>query len=61
MDIINKILDQKWLITVILMFLLGFMVITGKVTSEVFIPIITTLIGYYFGSSTKVNNNNKTE
>ena len=55
MEILNKIFNEKWIISILITLMIGFMVIKGTLTQEVFVPLATLMLGYWFGSS-KDNN-----
>lgn len=51
MEILNKILDPKWLIVVAVIFSLVWVTVKGSISNEAIVGIITTPISFYFGSS----------
>jgi hypothetical protein len=48
---LNKILQPKWLIGILIILYLGYMIVTNKINADMFIPIVSMVVGYYFGSS----------
>ncbi|APF21851.1 hypothetical protein [Clostridium butyricum] len=53
MEILNKILEPKWLIVAIMLVCMGYLTFAGKIGTEAFISIISVIVGYYFGASAK--------
>ena len=53
-----KLLNVKTVIAIILTGIFGYMAITGYITAEVFMPIFTMVIAFYFSDDNKNNNNN---
>ena len=49
----EKLLTIKSLVTLALTVLFGYMIVTGKVNSEQFLVIFTTVIAFYFGTQVK--------
>lgn len=47
-EIIQKLFSARWLVTVALAFTFCYMAIIGKVSSEVFVPILIIVLNYYF-------------
>ena len=47
--ILTKITSARWLIAIMVTIFFGYMIFTNKVDSNVFIPVFTMIIGYYFG------------
>lgn len=55
MELLNKILEPKWLIVVVMLICLMFLTSNGSIGTEAFISLISVIIGYYFGASQKDN------
>ena len=55
-DILNKILQPKWLIVAVMLACMTYLTFTGAIGTEAFISLISVIVGYYFGSSAKDNN-----
>ena len=53
-----KLLTVKTVIAIILTGIFGYMSIIGQITAEVFMPIFTMVIAFYFSDDNKNNNNN---
>ena len=47
----NRILHPKCLISTLIIVYLGYMIDTSKINADMFIPIVSMVVGYYFGSS----------
>jgi hypothetical protein len=58
---INKILQPKWIISILIIVYLGYMIVTSKINADMFIPIVSMVVGYYFGSSEKEIKGKKAE
>lgn len=43
-----KLIDLKSIITIVLIGLLCFLVVTGEITSQEFLPILTMILTFYF-------------
>lgn len=54
-DILNKILQPKWLIVAVMLVCMGYLTFVGQIGTEAFISLISVIVGYYFGSSAKDN------
>ena len=52
-----KLLNVKTVIAIILTGIFGYMSIIGQITAEVFMPIFTMVIAFYFSDDNKNNNN----
>ena len=55
--IILKITSARWLIAILLSLTLCYLALTGKVDSDIFVPIVTLAIGYYFNKDNNISNN----
>ena len=53
-----KLLNVKTVIAIILTGIFGYMAIIGQITAEVFMPIFSMIIAFYFSDDNKNNNNN---
>ena len=53
MNILNKILETKWLIVAVMLICMGYLTFVGKIGTEAFISLISVIVGYYFGASAK--------
>ena len=53
MEILNKILEPKWLIVTVMLICMGYLTFVGKIGTEAFVSLISVVIGYYFGASAK--------
>ena len=53
-----KLLNVKTVIAIILTGIFGYMSIIGQITAEVFMPIFSMIIAFYFSDDNKNNNNN---
>lgn len=53
-----KLLNVKTVIAVILTGIFGYMAVIGQITPEVFMPIFTMIIAFYFGEESRDNKNN---
>lgn len=51
---LNRILQPKWIISILIIVYLGYMIVTNKINADMFIPIVSMVVGYYFGSSEEV-------
>ena len=51
--IILKITSARWLIAILLSLTLCYLAITDKVDADIFVPIVTLAIGYYFNKNSK--------
>lgn len=51
---INRILQPKWIISILIIIYLGYMIVTSKINADMFIPIVSMVVGYYFGSSEEI-------
>ena len=47
-DKITKLIDVKTIITILLTAIFGYLTISGKISSEQFLPILTMILTYYF-------------
>ena len=45
---IEKLIDVKTIITILLTAIFGYLTILGKISSEQFLPILTMILTYYF-------------
>lgn len=56
MEELKKLIDLKSIITIILVLVFSFLTITGKITPDQFLPILTMIITFYFAkkSETKI-------
>lgn len=53
-----KLLNVKTVIAIILTVIFSYMAIVGQITPEVFMPIFSMIIAFYFSDDNKNNNNN---
>lgn len=53
-----KLLNVKTVIAIILTVIFGYMSIIGQISAEVFMPIFSMIIAFYFSDDNKNNNNN---
>ena len=53
-----KLLNVKTVIAIILTGIFGYMAIIGYITAEVFMPIFTMVIAFYFSDDNKNKNDN---
>lgn len=53
MDVLNKILEPKWLIVAVMLICMGYLTFIDKIGTEAFISLISVIVGYYFGASAK--------
>ena len=51
--IILKITSARWLIAILLSSTLCYLALAGKVDADIFVPIVTLAIGYYFNKDNK--------
>lgn len=56
-----KLLNVKTVIAIILTGIFGYMAIIGQITAEVFMPIFSMIIAFYFSDDNKNNNNNNSQ
>ena len=61
MEVLNKILEPKWLIVAVMLACLGYLTFTGAIGTEAFISLISVIVGYYFGASAKDNKGDDTK
>ena len=54
-----KLLNVKTVIAIILTGIFGYMAVIKQITPEVFMPIFTMVIAFYFSDDKKDNNNNQ--
>ena len=54
-----KLLNVKTVIAIILTGIFGYMAIIGQITAEVFMPIFSMIIAFYFSDDKKDNNNSQ--
>lgn len=52
-DRLDKLLQIKSIVTIILTLVFSYLCLFGVVQPELFIPIYTTIIGFYFGTKAK--------
>lgn len=57
----NRILQPKWIISILIIVYLGYMIVTSKINADMFIPIVSMVVGYYFGSSETETKGKKAE
>ena len=53
-----KLLNVKTVIAIILTVIFSYMAVIGQITAEVFMPIFSMIIAFYFSDDAKNNNNN---
>ena len=53
-----KLLNVKTVIAIILTIIFSYMAVIGQITAEVFMPIFSMIIAFYFSDDAKNNNNN---
>ena len=53
-----KLLNVKTVIAIILTVIFSYMAIIGQITPEVFMPIFSMIIAFYFSDDNKKDNNN---
>ena len=53
-----KLLNVKTVIAIILTGIFGYMAVIKQITPEVFMPIFTMVIAFYFGEESRDNKNN---
>lgn len=53
-----KLLNVKTVIAIILTIIFSYMAIIGQITAEVFMPIFSMIIAFYFSDDNKKDNNN---
>ena len=56
----SKLLSARFLSTIVLMLTFCYITIIGKVSTECFVSVLSTVIGYYFNKTRKENKNEKT-
>lgn len=56
-----KLLNVKTVIAIILTGIFGYMSIIGQITAEVFMPIFSMIIAFYFSDDNKDKNNNNSQ
>ena len=49
---VTKLIDVKSIVTILLVLVFSFQVVTGKVTSQEFMTIFSVVIAFYFGTQT---------
>jgi hypothetical protein len=49
--VISKLLSAKFIIAIMVMVTTCYLVISGKLPSEQFIPLATLIVGFYYGQS----------
>lgn len=54
---LTNLIDVKSIVTLVLTGIFGFLTINGKVSSEQFQTIFTTIISFYFGTQYQKNSN----
>ena len=47
-DKLTKLIDVKTIITILLTAIFGYLTISGKISSDQFLPILTMILTYYF-------------
>lgn len=58
---LSKLINVKSMISLLLTLVFCYLAIVGVITAELFLPIFTTVIAFYFGTQIEKKNNSTTE
>lgn len=60
-DRLSKLIDVKTIVTFALTGTFVFMCVVGEINSDTFVPIFSTVLGWYYGSQSKKGDNNESK
>lgn len=60
-DRLSKLIDVKTIVTFAMTGTFVFMCVIGKIESDTFVPIFSTILGWYYGSQSKKGENSESK